>query len=164
MLHHFPAHGKVHLRISCHNDVLEKWCYKIIQVWYFNLKNLNCWVYYSIPYSVLDNIVNTSIKYHKTFKNLSFLMNMSNCQKWDLASPKAVVQAERVGEAIETAACNQNEETLTVILPTPIEIQTFNIRKFLERKKAPGTPRVVPKRKMACNDSNTFHKRGKRQR
>ena len=69
-----------------------------------------------------------------------------------------------MGEAIETAACNQKEETLTVILPTPIEIQTFNIRKFLGRKKAPGTPRAVPKRKMPWNDSNTFPKRGKRQR
>ena len=58
-----------------------------------------------------------------------------------------MVQAERVGEAIETAASNQKEETFTVILPKPIEIQTFNIRKFLGRKKAPGTPRRYQKGK-----------------
>ena len=32
MLHHYPVFAKVQLPISCLDDVLEEWRYKIIQV------------------------------------------------------------------------------------------------------------------------------------
>ena len=40
MLHHYPALGKVQLPISWLDDVLEKWCHKIIKVWYFISTNI----------------------------------------------------------------------------------------------------------------------------
>ena len=33
--------------LSCLDDVLEKWCYKIVQVWYFNLTNNEYVLYYT---------------------------------------------------------------------------------------------------------------------
>ena len=53
-------------------------------------------------------------------------------QQW----PSAVVHGEGVGKANETAAGNQNKETITAITPTPIENQRLNTGKSLLKRVA----------------------------
>ena len=76
--------------------------------------------------------------------------------------PNAVAQGEQVSEANETAAGNQERETLTVIPPTPIENQRLiqgNPYTHGMRKKGTGMPLVVAKIKRAWEVPNSVAKR-----
>ena len=50
--------------------------------------------------------------------------------------PNAMAKGEQLSEANETAACNQERETFTVIPPTPIKNQRLNTGKSLHTRDA----------------------------